>query len=240
MPRDTTDLLSPTDNDLLQSYRRVRRALGLLGLLLPLLLIIGGLLANSRLEPSISDFYHTTLRDILVGSLFAIGIFLISYRGYPRHHKEWISDDWVATIAGVSAFGVALFPNESPSVETISQQFLGLQISPLFHYISAFVLFICFAAFCYVKFPKTTKPVRRRIYITCGHVIVLSIVLTAISSYYKINGAPAAKAFVNKWDIVFWAEAIGVWAFAFSWLTKGRAEEALRNLKITGKKTKRP
>ena len=59
MPNDTVTA-PPTHNDLVLSYHRVRRAVGILGVILPLILIIGGVLSNSRLEPSISDFYHTT------------------------------------------------------------------------------------------------------------------------------------------------------------------------------------
>ncbi|MCK4712250.1 MAG: hypothetical protein KAT26_05155 [Marinosulfonomonas sp.] len=223
MPDDNSDTRQ-SSHDFVLSYHRVRRALGILGVLLPLMLIIGGLLSNSKLEPSISDYYHTTLRDIFVGCLFAIGIFLVSYKGYKRGEGEWISDDWVATLAGICAFGMALFPNESQIIVTVSQEAVGLNISPLFHYTSALTFFTCLAVFCYVKFPKTAKPYRRQIYIWCGHIIVASTLLIAITSYFKINGSPEIKALVVDWKIVFWVEAIGIWAFAFSWLTKGKAD----------------
>ena len=142
MPNDTVTA-PPTHNDLVLSYHRVRRAVGILGVILPLILIIGGVWSNSRLEPSISDFYHTTMRDVFVGTLFAIGIFLISYKGYKPDKGEWISDDWVATLAGISAFGLALFPNESQAVVTVSQVALGLKVSSMFHYASALTFFIC-------------------------------------------------------------------------------------------------
>ncbi|MCF6315579.1 MAG: hypothetical protein L3J30_04665 [Marinosulfonomonas sp.] len=183
--------------DLVLSYHRVRRGVGILGV--TLILIIGGILSNSRLEPSISDFYHTTMRDILVGTLFAIGIFLISYKGYkPAKGEwgykpakgEWISDDWVATLAGISAFGLALFPNESQAVVTVSQVALGLKVSSMFHYASALTFFICLGVFCYYKFPKTASPRRRRIYIWCGHIILVSTILITITSYLKVKGSP--------------------------------------------------
>lgn len=213
-------------HELVLSYHRVRRAVGILGVILPVVLIIGGILSNSQLEPSISDFYHTTLRDIFVGTMFAIGIFLISYKGYRRDKGEWISDDWVATLAGIAAFGLALFPNESQAVVTVSQEALGLKVSSIFHYISALTFFICLGVFCYFKFPKTAKPVRRRIYFWCGHVIVISTILITITSYMKVKGSPEMKAMVVDWNLVLWLEAIGVWAFAFSWLTKGKADLA--------------
>ena len=212
--------------DLVLSYYRVRRALGILGIMLPLVLIVGGWLTNNRLEPSISDFYHTTMRDVFVGSLFAIGIFLISYKGYQREEGEWISDDWVATLAGTAAFGLALFPNESQAAVTFSQVALGLKVSSMFHYTSALTFFVCLGVFCYFKFPKTSKPFRRRIYLWCGHVILVATVLITITSYFKVKGSPEVRAFVIDWNLVLWLEAIGIWAFAISWLTKGKADLA--------------
>jgi len=232
MPKDTTNIL-PSNHDLVLSYHRVRRALGILGVLLPVVLIVGGLLSNNKIEPSISDFYHTTLRDIFVGCLFAIGIFLVSYKGYQRDKGEWISDDWVATLAGIAAFGLALFPNESDKIVTVSQMALGLKVSSMFHYASALTFFTCLGIFCYFKFPRTAKPVRRRIYFWCGHVILISTILITATSYLKVKGSPEMQAVVIDWNLVLWLEAIGVWAFAFSWLTKGKADLALRSLKRT-------
>lgn len=216
-------------DELVLSYHRVRNALGFLGLFLPVILIIGGLMTKGEIEPSLSDFFHTTLRDIFVGTLFAIGIFLISYKGYKPDDGEWFSDDLIATVAGISAFGVALFPNESPTqlITTVTQEALGLSLSPLFHYASALTFFFCLGAFCFVKFPKTAKPFRRKIYLACGWVIVVATIVIAGASYFKIYGNGDARAIVIEYYVVFWAEAAGVWAFAISWLTKGKADMAM-------------
>lgn len=214
-------------DDMVLSYHRVRTALGLLGFVLPVSLIIGALLTEGRIQPSISDFYHTTLRDIFVGTLCAIGIFLISYKGYRRKTGEWVSDDIVATMAGISAFGVALFPNETENqaVASITQQMLGIQIAPLFHYASALVFFSCLSVFCYFKFAKAARvPWRRKVYLGCGHVILLATAAVFVFSYLKVKGSGPTRAMVLDYNLVFWAEAIGVWAFAVSWLVKGKAD----------------
>ena len=83
MPEQTRD-------ELVLSYLRVRQALGILGMVFPVLLIAGGLIAQHGVAPSVSDYYHTTMRDIFVGCLFAIGVFLISYKGYRRKAGEWL------------------------------------------------------------------------------------------------------------------------------------------------------
>lgn len=218
--------------DMVLSYHRVRTALGVLGMTLPCVLIIGGLTDYHRIEPSISDFYHTTYRDIFVGTLCAIGVFLICYRGYGRRQDEYINDDWLGTVAGVSAFGVALFPNESPTAQiaTMTQNLVGIGISPIFHYASAVMFFSCLAVFCLAKFARSAKPRRRRIYLACGWTIVLALFGIAGASAIKILGSGPVQAFVVDYGLVFWFEAVGIWAFGLSWLVKGQADITLIRL----------
>ena len=155
-----------TRREVIKSYYRVRQALGYLGFSLPFLLILSGLVANANLEPSLSDFFHTVSRDIFVGVLFSIGTFLVIYEGYEREPGESFTDNWLATVAGIAVFGVALFPNESPSgqVAAVTQQLVGVQISPIFHYSSCFVFFYCMGHFCMFRFSKTRDQRRRRFY----------------------------------------------------------------------------
>ena len=218
-----------TRREVIKSYYRVRQALGYLGLSLPFLLIFSGLVLRSGLEPSISDFFHTVTRDVYVGVLFSVGMFLVIYEGYEREPGESITDNWLATVAGVSVFGVALFPNESPSGQVVSmtQQLVGVGISPLFHYISAFIFFYCMGHFCMFRFSKTRDVMRRRIYRTCGWVIVACCAALALASYWKQAGAPAQKALVVDINAVFWIEAVGIWAFSVAWIIKGRGDQEL-------------
>lgn len=221
--------------DMVQSYTRVRLALGVLGLSLPLILFVGGLYdqprvgADPRVEPTISDFYHTTYRDIFVGSLCAIGVFLISYRGYPRQRGEWINDDWLATIAGLAAFGLAFFPNEGGGEAVVStfQNWVGTHWAPRLHYAFALIFFLCLAGFCFFKFPRSSRPWRCRIYRACGWGIVVALVLTAIAVIFKRWIGGPIGAWVTDNSVIFFLEAIGVWAFAISWIVKSRADMAL-------------
>ncbi|MEJ2664743.1 MAG: DUF998 domain-containing protein, partial [Spirochaetia bacterium] len=65
------------------SYIALRRLIGILGMLLPFICILGGLLfAALYVEPSISDYYYTNMRDFFVGLLFGVSLFLITYKGY--------------------------------------------------------------------------------------------------------------------------------------------------------------
>ncbi len=69
------------------------------------------------IQDSISSYYYTDMRDVLVGSLWAIGVFLFSYRGYdtlegPQLRRLFgTSTDFLASsLAGICAVGVAIFP----------------------------------------------------------------------------------------------------------------------------------
>lgn len=220
------------------SYTRVRNALGILGMSLPVFLILGGLFDQDRIEPTISDFYHTTYRDVFVGTLCAIGVFLVSYRGYRREKDEWIDDDWLATAAGISAFGVALFPNESQTgqIATWTQAQFGVSLTPIFHYSCALVFFSCLAAFCLVKFPRGAKLHRRRVYRWCGYVILLCLLATTIAAAFKNFFPGAGRDFVLSNNLIFWFEAFGIWAFGLSWLVKGKADLMLAQGLKTGKR----
>ncbi len=220
--------------ELVLSYHRVRQALGFLGLLFPILLLVSGLMERAEILPSLSDYYHSTARDIFVGCLFAIGIFLISYKGYAKSPEELFSDDRVATIAGLAAFGVALFPNKAPTtqVETLSQMALGLQAAAVCHYVSAIIFLACLSYFCLVKFSRTANPARRQIYRTCGWFILLGGLAATIASAIKVAGPESARAMVINSSVIFWVESLGIWAFGISWLTKGKADRLLSQRRV--------
>jgi hypothetical protein len=226
-------------DELVLSYTRVRTALGILGMMLPVVLILGGILDTprinagaGRIEPTISDFYHTTYRDVFVGTLCAIGVFLISYRGYRREENEIIDDDLLATFAGLGAFGVAFFPNEGGGeiIASMTQRAMGVNFTPILHYSSALVFFSCLAAFCFTKFAKTAKPKRRRIYVACGWTIIGALVATAIAVVFKRFVGGVGREIVLDYKLIFWFEAIGIWAFGLSWLVKGKADLALARM----------
>ena len=217
----------PVQPDYVLSFYRVRQALGLLGLAFPFLLLLGGWLERARIEPSISDYYHTTLRDIFVGTLFAIGIFLVSYKGHARENGERMSDNLAATLAGVGAFGLAVFPNQMvPGTKNIFE-FLLADYAKWGHFIAAVLFLGAMAYLSLVKFARTSKPARRWIYRACGWAILIfgggATLFSILRAWTSLGWAEAIEAS----GIIFWCEAFGIWAFGISWLTKGRADIAL-------------
>ena len=66
----------------------LRQAVGYLGILLPFVLAIGSwLIFHGGLQGSVSDYYYTPMRGVLIGGLCVIGAFLIAYYGYDRWDK---------------------------------------------------------------------------------------------------------------------------------------------------------
>ena len=91
------------------SYMNLRKTVGIIALLLPVALRLGVIALGSKVPYSVSGYYYSPMRNLLVASLCALGVFLITYNGYDR------LDSWITNIAGAAAIGVAFFPTSDPS-----------------------------------------------------------------------------------------------------------------------------
>nr|WP_235909034.1 DUF998 domain-containing protein [Roseiconus nitratireducens] len=210
--------MSEKTNALVLSYIGIRRAVGISGLLLPVVLGPGGwLLFGIDFQDNISSYYHTQLRDVFVGTMCAIAIFLYCYRGH-----DWI-ENWTANLGCMSALGVALFPLD-PHSDPLYQKSLTGYV----HTFSGGVFFATLAMYSLFHFPSSKRSSREGerhqaerdlVYRTSGIVIVLSMV--AMSAYLFVL-SPDWKRWLNGYHFLFWMEWIAVWAFAAAWLTKGR------------------
>jgi len=210
------DQRDPASNDLVISYLSLRRAIGFIGLLLPFVLALVKIALvfvhvccdQPGIETSISAYYYTRLGNVFVGSLCAIGIFLLSYRGFDRR------DEIAGKIAGVLALCVALFPTSPRDIPAKTSAV---------HFISALLLFLTLAYFSIVLFrqmdpnkpPTPEKLKRNKIYLICGCLILLSIAGCGGSFLFRHS------AFFETYKPVFWFEALAIVSFGFSWLTKG-------------------
>lgn len=205
----------PSEGNLVLSYLGLRKAIGIIGTALPFVLAFGKiLLEGPGIQSSISSYYHTEMRDVFVGSLCAIAVFLLSYRGYER------KDDIAGDLACIFAIGVAFFPT-TPDLNPTSRDKLigGL------HLLFAALFLLTLAFFSLVLFRKTdlTKPPTRRkqqrnvVYTVCGYTMLACIALIAVVALLPGNTP------VKDLDPAFWLESIAVVAFGISWLTKGEA-----------------
>src|SRR5438105_4006044 len=163
---------SPGTQPLDRSYLFLRRGIGIIGVALPFVLSIGKIILDSPgILSSISAYYYSVMRDVFVGSLWAVAVFLICYQyDYP--------DDIASTIAGCCAIGIALFPTPPDMGATQQQLAIGLV-----HSLFAACFFLILALMAIFLFRRTDQdnPTRRKrqrnvVYLICGIVILACLV----------------------------------------------------------------
>ncbi|MCZ3390041.1 MAG: DUF998 domain-containing protein [Actinomycetia bacterium] len=197
--------------DMVISYKALQRSIGIIGFLLPLVLLGYAAASQAPLLGSMSAYYYARVGPYFVGSLFALGVFLYSYRYAPR-------DEWLSNLAGVFVVFVALCPTAPPGTDADAYSAWNLA-----HLAAAASFFVVLAYFAYALFPKkpdapidwlppwpssTREDKRDWVYRICGAVIVLALLASVL------NG-------LLHWGVLFWCEAIAVWAFSAAWLVKG-------------------
>jgi len=205
------------------SYQILRRAVGILGIAFPVVLLIGSIICCgcNEIQTSISSYYHTGMRNIFVGILCAIALFMYTYNGYDYR------DAIAGNLACIFALGVAFFPTSINDAVTKCIPFtIDNHIIGKIHYVSAAGLFLIFSYFSIFLFtikdkePTKMKLKRNIIYKTCGYIMLGCIVLIGLYSicryYNKCN-----CLLDNR--IVFWLESVALWAFGISWLIKGNS-----------------
>ena len=66
---------SPAANALIINYKYLRKAVGWIGILLPFVLLVGNIVISSELPGSVSGYYYTGMRNVLVAALCVLGVF---------------------------------------------------------------------------------------------------------------------------------------------------------------------
>ena len=192
--------------ELAVSYLFLRRAVGLIGALLPLVLPLGYSITTGHwlLLPSISSYYYTDVRNVFVGSLCAVGVFLICYR-----YQYW--DD-------IFAIGVAFCPPVVPDPSGLAR------VMGVLHVVFAALFLITMALMSLFLFTRSSAPQDQRsaakntrnvVYLVCG---VLILAFTALAGLSALT----PKSFVDDVHPLFWCEAIATFAFGFAWWVKGQ------------------
>jgi hypothetical protein len=215
--QDTSDIPD------VMSFLLLRKLVGIIGMLLPFVLIAGNAIIGDDLQASMSGYYYTSMRNIFVGALCGLGIFLVTYNGYDR------PDRIITNIAGAGAICVAFFPT-SPAKPTSGQSVIGD-----LHLAFAFTVFAMLAVMS-LRFAKrsptperglgrlekisyalgftppgtsTTPALEIAIYRGCGLAIIVCIALVK----------PLAN--VGGYSLLV-LEAIMLVAFGTSWFVKGK------------------
>jgi hypothetical protein len=188
-----------------RTYLALRRAVGLIGILLPFTLMLGNFFffQGEIVLRSISHYYHSDMRNVFVGALCAMAIFLFFYSGYGRR------DRWAGILAGFLTLGVVIFPTTLAGPTDLIGKV---------HYICAGSLFLLLAWISLFHFPRkrscSEKHATDKIQVLCGLLMigcVLAIVL--YNAFFRIEGMETCFVFV--------AETVALITFGVSWLTEG-------------------
>jgi hypothetical protein len=225
---------SSNSADDIKTYRRIRRAIGYLGISLPVVLVLLSLVPffKTHVQPSISAYYYTNLREILTGVLCAVGLFLIRYTGF-KSSSFWKNDNLLTNFAGYMAFGIAFFPmNPDSWAEKIYTLVpLHFKILGYIHYTFAALFFLILAIISLSVFTigqNTDKNLtvswlnENHIYKICGYLMLVFIALVPVFALVHVFSCST---------LVF--EALALFSFGISWLIKGRA---LGDKGLVGKK----
>ncbi|HEX5113896.1 MAG TPA: DUF998 domain-containing protein [Pseudonocardiaceae bacterium] len=198
-------------SSMIRSYVFLRRSIGMIGMALPVVLVVGYLFwPPTQVLTSISGYYYSPLRGVLVGSMCAVGVFLLSYRGIG------IIDDLISNIAAVAAVGLALFPTTPSGPRTVAQQHIGIV-----HVVCAATFFLMLALFCLVRFPKPDNEVtagdprrhrRDLAYYATGSMILLCLLLVVVTGLLPAT-EPAHPLLI--------LETVAIFSFGVSWFVKG-------------------
>ena len=226
-PRPT----APQAERYVRSYLIMRVAIGALGIALPVMLVLGEpLLFDGQPFPrgSLSAYYYSGVRELFVGALCAIGVFLVTYKVADRSRENRLS-----TYAGAAVVFVALFPTGRPGPGvpvTPLQLLLGETWVERVHFAAAgiFIASLAVISFYFSRpGPKTgdlSPSFWSKYHRICAGLIVAALALAAVTGF---TGWPDKGLLV--------AEAVAVWAFGASWLMKGlEIDVLLGRRKATG------
>lgn len=212
------------------SYYTMRRAIGILGITLPLILVVGSSLFGGcrEVQYSISTYYHTNMRNIFVGYNCAVALFLFAYRGH-----DW-RDNLTGYLGSIFVLGVAFLPCSIGDTDQNCLIHPGPQ-NPMvgkLHNLSALLYFIVLIIYSLILFPKTHMDMltgekmfmgrqkRRRnvVYYICGTLMAVSLLLIILYVWFLGKHFPNLRSL----NPVFWLEVVILFSFGISWLTKGQ------------------
>lgn len=191
---------------------RLRNALGILGMLLPIIVLVLSLVNGYGFPDSISATYYfdpcITPFMIILG---ASSILLIYYQGYD------LQDDIICTLAGIFALCICLFPCGNTTMEYVGTFQIPVAISALIHNLSAIAFFLLLAYNSLFLFTKSSgnmtdkKKKRNLIFKICGIGMVVSLICIVPLTIFDV------------WGGTWWVELFALMFFGISWLTKSNS-----------------
>lgn len=222
-----------TGTKYLQSYLLIRTVIGFILIFLPnMLLTADWLLLQEAIERSLSAYYYSALRDVLVGSLCAAGVLLIMYLFFETNIENSLS-----TIAGIALIGAAVLPTSRPVGTNWPlghlQESIGERSISTIHYTCLSIAVLSLASICYffgihegLRMPRQGRwPPNywRRFHFACATVAIAAVGFMAAANF-------------GGWleDSRMLGEIVASLACGLSWLMKGLDLDILREPSGTG------
>ena len=215
-PPTPTERESEIYRNISATYHKLRLGMATLAIVFPIALWLGA--DPPVLQSSLSAYYHYAdpagspygggdMRNVFVGVLWAIGFFLILYKGYsPR-------ENWALNFAGLGAIMVSLFPTNWPP--NPAESWIGKV-----HFGSAALFFVLIAYVCVFRSSDTLKLMKdeaarrpfRRWYNLLGG-LMIALPATVFVLHLLDTDRTGSKA-------IWFIEALGIWVFGSFWIVK--------------------
>lgn len=224
-------------------YRALQAAIGGIAISLVVVVYLGNwlifthrlascLVPGSHLPGSLSGFYYTHMRNVFVGAMCAMGVFLVAYKG-----SQW-RDTWFTNVAGAAAIGIALCPTTPPGSDVLKPTNPCGPISPVAYHASknasalghvhAALLGVLFAMvflMLLIQFTRPTPraqpgPSKRRhvLYRVCAWAILADAVFVGVVTLVTRFDSSVWRG--TTWLI--YCEAFAFLVFGIAWFVKGQ------------------
>jgi hypothetical protein len=153
-----------------------------------------------------SAYYYTSMRNVFVGALVAVGFFLFLYKGFSKR------EDLALTLAGAFAVGVAMFPTKAKGA--------SWDMVSVLHTSLAVAFFLCIAYVCIWRASDTLSLIRdiekARKYQATYSVIGIAMIISPLAAILLAYLLEEARV------VIFAVEAAGVVVFAIYWFIKSK------------------
>lgn len=219
MEKTLSDVTGTEARGVVASFLLLRNVIGWIGTLLPVVLVAGdAAFSSAPLPDSLSDYYYTPMRNVLVGALCVLGVFLVVY------DVAVFADRWITNAAGAGVLGVAFLPG-TPEIAhpSTTQQVVGD-----LHVFFAAVAFVALAVTMW-RFAQAgsdgpgtpaPSPGAATFYRVSSAVMLGFVILSGVADLLPASVQEATL-------LLFIFEALAIITFGISWLVKGRALQPL-------------
>jgi hypothetical protein len=194
------------------SYKWLRIGMAATALAFPILLwFLGKYIFGLRLQTSMSAYYWASsggdppVRVWFVGLIFAIGFFLILYKGYTW----W--EDWGLNLAAFFLIGVAVVPMCGSGVGQCPSWSVWHSRSAMAFFIFIALVAIIDSIFGFREIRASKSRQRFRYWYLAAGLLMIGLPGLAALGHHYLGRADTRT---------FWVEWFGIWAFSFYWVLR--------------------